>query len=361
MQKIAELLKKYCPMSFKDWMITLFLMAAGSSLCISLQQITTSDTHVPLIFVLVVLLVALLTNGYFYGILTALASVFAVNWAFTYPYQKLDFSIYGYPLTFITMLAVGVACSMLASGLKERERLMRLSEAERTRATLLRSISHDLRTPLTSIGGSISAVLDNGLQNTDLNRELLENAREDVDWLYRVVENLLSVTEINGKGCIQKKDELLEEVLNDVAYKFRNSHPSVSVEINCPEEPLFVPMDAVLITQVLKNLMENAVIHGERTDRILLSVRDLGEEVGIYVKDNGKGINRRMLPHLFDGTINAESGAGEDSSRFIGLGLSVCKAVTEAHGGTISAHNPTSGGAEFMFTLPKGENLGYQR
>ena len=88
-------MKQYCPMSVKDWLIFLFAMGAGASLCIMLQQVSTTDTHVPIVFVLVVLLIALFTNGFFYGILASIISVVAVNWAFTFPYRKLDFSIYG--------------------------------------------------------------------------------------------------------------------------------------------------------------------------------------------------------------------------------------------------------------------------
>ena len=146
-------LKKYMPLSWKGWLIFLCAMVGGATVCAFLSQITTSDVHVPMIFVLVVLVISLLTDGYFYGILAAVVSVFAVNWAFTFPYMKLDFSIYGYPLTFITLLAVGVAASTLMSTTKAWERLRQESEMEKMRANLLRSISHDLRTPLTSING----------------------------------------------------------------------------------------------------------------------------------------------------------------------------------------------------------------
>ena len=112
-------------MSLKDWLIFIFAMAFGSSICIMLCQVTSSDTHVPIVFVLVVLLAALLTEGFFYGILASVLSVIAVNWAFTYPYLKLDFTVYGYPLTFVTMLAVSITASALVSGFKEKEKLKR--------------------------------------------------------------------------------------------------------------------------------------------------------------------------------------------------------------------------------------------
>lgn len=331
-------------------------MAFGSSICISLQQVTTSDTHVPIIFVLMVLVIALTTDGYFYGILAAVTSVFAVNWAFTFPYRKLDFSVYGYPLTFVTMLAVGVVTSMLASRQMEAEKLRAESAAERMRATLLRSVSHDLRTPLTAISGSISAVLDDENMDADTERELLENAKDDADWLCRMVENLLSVTQISGKREIVKTDELLEEVIGEAVQKFKKKNPEVTVNVNCPEEPVFAPMDAMLVEQLLINLLDNSVIHGG-ADAITVSVRDIDkDEIGIFVRDNGCGIDKKLLPHLFDGSLELGGEKADDGNRFMGIGLAVCNAVAKAHGGRMAAHNPSNGGAEFMFTLSKGES-----
>ena len=93
----------------KGWLIFVLTLGAASLICALLQRITSSDVHVPMIFVLAVLIVSLSTDGYFYGLLAAIVSVIGVNYAFTYPYMKLDFSVYGYPLTFMTMLAVGFA------------------------------------------------------------------------------------------------------------------------------------------------------------------------------------------------------------------------------------------------------------
>ena len=180
MEGFRKKIRLLFPLSWKGWLVFALAMAAGSAVCTLLQTVSTSDVHVPMIFVLMVLIVSMLTDGYFYGSLAAVASVCAVNWAFTYPYMKLDFSAYGYPLTFITMLAVGIASSALATRLKEQQKLRLEAEREKTRANLLRSVSHDLRTPLTSISGSVSAVLeDNGSMTEAEKRELLSNARDD--------------------------------------------------------------------------------------------------------------------------------------------------------------------------------------
>lgn len=355
MKRLKEYLIEYCPMSVKDWLICLSAMTFGAVVCILLKRITTTDTHVPIIFVLMVLVTALLTNGYFYGILASLASVFAVNWAFTFPYMKVDFSLIGYPLTFFTMLAVSIAASMLATGTKQAEKLKREREAEKMRANLLRSVSHDLRTPLTAIGGSISAVLENEHMDGDTKRKLLENARQDAEWLYRMVENLLSVTQISGSAQLHKVDELVEEVIGEAVVNFRKKNPDIAVEVSLSEDPVFVPMDAMLIEQVIRNLLDNAVIHGETTDHIRITIREYDGFVRISIRDNGKGIRQNILPHLFDGTLEP-GGELTDNNRFMGIGLAVCRTIVKAHGGDIFAENEKSGGAVFSFTLPKGEN-----
>lgn len=351
-------LNKYICFSLKGWLVFLLTMGAASALCYLLHKTTTSDVHVPMIFVLAVLIISLLTDGFFYGFLAALTSVFGVNWAFTYPYWKLDFSGYGYPLTFLTMLAVGIACSTLASRMKYQQQLQIENEREKTRSSLLRAVSHDLRTPLTAISGSISAVLENSGNLPEEERyELLDNARRDADWLCRMVENLLAVTRIDGgRGTgIIKTDELLEEVLAECAQKFKIRNPDIKVELRVPETLMFVPMDAMLVEQVLINLMDNAVAHGQTTDTILISASEEDSFAVITVADNGKGIEARLIDHLFDGSLGG-AGASGDSGKFMGIGLEVCKTIINAHGGDISAANLQGGGAEFRFTLPKGED-----
>ena len=356
MNSILKKAQEYFPLSWKGWIVFFLGMAGGSLICTLLQAVSTSDVHVPMIFVLMVLIISMLTDGYFYGILAAVASVFAVNWAFTYPYMKLDFSAYGYPLTFITMLAVGIASSALASRLKEHQKLRLEAEREKTRANLLRSVSHDLRTPLTAISGSVSAVLeDNGAMTEQEKRELLENAREDAQWLFSMVENLLSITRINGAGEIVKKEEMLEEVLSEAVVNFKKRNPDIAIEISVPEDIVFIQMDATLIEQVLLNMMDNSVAHGGKTNQIVISAEEDGDAVAVTVADNGNGIPPRILNHLFDGSLQFEGARGKDSNRFIGIGLAVCKTIVEAHGGTLSARNRPEGGAEFRFTLKKGE------
>ena len=357
LDRITQWLKEYVPQSVRGWLIFLGAMTAATMVCALLRKISTSDVHVPLIFVLAVLIVSLTTDGYLYGILAAFVSVITVNYAFTYPYGKMDFSVYGYPLTFLTMLAVGCAITALASRVKTQERVRRENDQEKLRANLLRAVSHDLRTPLTSISGSISAVLEGEYRlSHQQRRELLEDARKDADWLCRMVENLLSITRITGgkMNSITKKDEMLEEVLSEAVVNFRKRNPVVKVTVSVPDTLLFVPMDAMLIEQVLMNLMLNAAVHGRTTSLISITAEADKHFARVSVEDDGEGIPEKLLDNIFDEAGLFKAGKEGDNTRSMGIGLTVCKTIVEAHGGKISAKNNDWGGASFTFTLPMG-------
>lgn len=338
---------------FKNWAVFAASMTLASLCSVLLMKVSTSDFHVPMIFVLAVLVISMYTDGYFFGILASVLSVLAVNWAFTYPYLEFNFSLSGYLVTFITMLAVGLATSLLSSRIKAQEQMRIESVKEKMRATLLRSISHDLRTPLTSVSGTITAVLDedNPLPE-EQKRQLLSDARSEADWLCRMVDNLLSVTRISGdNGDIKKDNELLEEVIAEAASNFQIRNPEIVLTIDLPSEPIFIQMDAMLIEQVLVNLLDNAVIHGKDTTTIHVTAKDIGDYIRISVGDDGVGIDNTIINHLFDGSLQFLP-ATEDKNKNMGIGLQVCKTVVDAHGGTISARN-LKRGAEFTFTVKK--------
>ena len=135
----------------KNIIITAAMLAAATAICFILRPLVPTDTHVPLIYVLAVLCVSRLTEGYFYGVLASMVAVVGVNYIFTYPYFQVDFTVTGYPLTFIVMLTVSISVSALMTQIKMQEHVRLKAEKERMRANLLRAVSHDIRTPLTSI------------------------------------------------------------------------------------------------------------------------------------------------------------------------------------------------------------------
>ena len=357
--KGRQTLSNYFPMSFKGWIVYVLSMLTACAMSTLMRNAPSTDVYVPLIFVLAVLITAIMTEGYFYGILASVTSVVAVNWAFTYPYMKINFSIYGYPLTFLTMLAVGCAVSTLTSRLKEQEKIKTESEREKTRANLLRAISHDLRTPPTSISGSIGVVLDDdGSLTGEQKRELLAGAKTDAEWLCRMVENLLSITRMSGEQArIEKECEAAEEIVAVSVSKFSRRFPEIHVSVEVPDEVLLVPMDATLIRQVIMNLLENAAIHGRGVTEISFRVSREGDCACFSISDNGVGIPSEKLPTIFSGGLSGVSHNNFDMKKNMGIGLSVCSTIVKAHGGTMTAENLESGGACFRFYLPMEEGL----
>ena len=339
------------PFSWRDLALTVALFSCAMVLCFFLQDAGVIEGFAPPVFVLTVLLVSRLTTGYLFGFIAAVLGTVCVNFVFTYPYWAFNLSLSGYPLTFFMLLMVSLITCTLTAQAKRQAKLLAENEREKMRANLLRSVSHDIRTPLTSIVGSTSAVLENPGLSPPEQRELLQNAREEAQWLIRVVENLLSITRMgDAQARISKEPEPAEEVLGAAAQKFRRRFPQVNVTVSAPEELLMVPMDPILIEQVLANLLENAAVHGGAAN-IALSLEAEESQARFVVRDDGQGIPKRELDGLFDGRPKPHRTPDGDGKRNMGLGLSVCRAIVLAHGGTIRARN-RSPGAELSFSLP---------
>ena len=352
MAQKPSLAARWFPFSWRDLLVSAVILSCAIGLCSLLRLADSSDGFASPVFVLAVLLISRLTTGYLFGLIASVLGVICVNFVFTYPYWAVNFTISGYPLTFLTFLMVSVITGTLTAQAKQQERLRAENEKEKMRANLLRSVSHDIRTPLTAILGATSAVLENPQMSPSDRQVLLEDVRDDAQWLIQVVENLLSITRIGGdQARISKGPEAAEEILAEAARKFRRRFPSVPVSVSAPESLLLVPMDPILIGQVLSNLLENAVLHGETTTLIRLSVRQSGSFARFSVQDNGQGISEKALSTLFDGTLKHSETPSGDGKRNMGLGLSVCLAIVRAHGGTMVAHNLNTG-AEFSFQLP---------
>ena len=338
---------------WKDALRTALILPAIFLLNIFLQEVFDTRTLIPMIFVLGVFLISLSTDGYFWGILASLLSVLAVNYTFTAPYYAFDLISPVCLASAAVMLVVAGLTSAITTKSKASQRLKAEGERERMRANLLRAVSHDLRTPLTSIYGACSAVLENfDTLTRDQTHQLLREARSDAEWLIRMVENLLSVTRIGGDGAeIIKKDTALEELVDAVLVKFHQRCPQWEVQLDLPEEFISVPMDAMLIQQVLLNLLENAVYHAKGMTELHLQVKVKKNRVIFSVRDNGCGLSEEQRRKLFLGDMNGVRPAADSCRSNMGIGLSVCSAIIKAHGGWIWADHAPSGGAIFCFYL----------
>ncbi len=324
--------------------------------------ISDKHTDIYLLYILALFFISRYTNGYIYGIISSIVSVICVNYIFTYPFFKLNFTLAGYPLTFAVMLTITLITSTMTSHLckqakiiKERETLLRAAELETMRANLLRAVSHDLRTPLTGIIGNSSSYLENyDILSEEDKKELVHSIYSDSNWLLNMVENLLTVTRIQGDNLqIGTSLESVEEVVSEALMRLAKRFPTHEIHARVPDEMLFVPMDAILIEQVMINLIENAIVHSGSVKSIELIVEDGPSQVCFTVRDYGKGIAPDRLEHLFDGsTYNSKEAS--DTYKGMGIGLSICKTIITAHHGEIFGENHENG-AQFCFCLPKGD------
>ena len=344
---------KYFPLSWRDTKVSAEIVMAAVLVCAGLLPFEPSGGFAYMVFVLAVVCIARFTAGYFYGVCASFVGVVCTNYIFTYPYWDLNFTIAGYPLTFLVMLAVSLITSAMTTQIREHERERAEGEKEKLRANLLRAISHDIRTPLTSIIGSVSAVLESGDRlSRETQKQLLSHAQEEAKGLITLVENLLSITRMNSENTlITKQPEVLEEVVGGAVQKFRGRCGGVQIQVAPPGEIALVSMDATLVEQVLLNLMENAVVHGRGTTRIDISFRQEAEWVTILVADDGGGVAPALLPHILEDSFVQIRDQRTDAARNMGIGLSVCRSIIAAHGGTMGVRN-TGRGAEFSVTLP---------
>ncbi len=255
---------------------------------------------------------------------------------------------------YLRMIASQVAMALERQHLSDEQRSILIeTEKEKMRGNLLRAISHDLRTPLTGIWGASSAILENESSlDRDTRNKLIDNIRDDSQWLIRMVENLLSVTRIQeGSMRVAKTPEAAEEVVAEAVSRIRKRFASRSISVHVPNELLLVPMDSTLIAQVLINLLENAVKHSPDDALVEVCVKR-NENFGIFeVVDHGTGIPDEDLPHIFESYVVGDK-KDSDSMRGMGIGLSICMSIIKAHGGKMEAENQPSGGAVFRFALP---------
>lgn len=345
-------------MKFKvQWVLDGLFMSVVLFVCfllnLAIQQVYHTRTLIPMIFVLGVFLVSWRTRGYFWGIAASLISVLVVNYTFTYPYWAFDLISPECIFSAVVMLIVAVMTGTLTTQLKVQEKIRAEIEMERMRGNLLRAVSHDLRTPLTSIYGATSTIIENfDVLSQEQRLKLTQEVREDAQWLIRMVENLLSVTRIDdGKVQIKKTPTVLEELIDTVIVKFRKHYPEQKVTVQIPEDFIVIPMDAMLIEQVLVNLLENAVNHAHGMTKLMLTVDQKENKAVFTVKDDGCGIPADRMKRLFSGYLDREDQPADGTRHNMGIGLSVCSAIIKAHGSEITARNRAECGAAFTFSL----------
>ncbi len=239
---------------------------------------------------------------------------------------------------------------------REKEEAAILAKNEQLRANLLRAISHDLRTPLTSISGNASNLLSNGSSfDADTKKQLYTDIYDDSMWLINLVENLLAVTRIEeGRLNIRVSEDLMDDVIAEALHHVNRKSVEHHITVDNEEDFLLAKMDARLIVQVIINIVDNAIKYTPKGSHIQIKTKKQDDKAIVTIADDGDGIPDEMKAKVFDMFY---SGANQiaDSRRSLGLGLSLCKSIINAHGGTITVSDNTPHGTVFTFTLPAGE------
>ena len=287
-------------------LFTLTLLGIATALAFLFFSFVSENTaNIALLYIIAQILIARYTNGYLHGLFSSIFSVICINFFFTYPFFRLNFTLSGYPVTFIGMLIITLLTTATTSRLKKQTEILAKQEKQ------------------------------------------VQIARQES-------LRALSVTRINDTVThqVNKTPEIVEEVVAEAVQRLKKRFPSASIIVHVPTDYLLIPMDAILIEQVLINLLENALIHSGSSHSPELTVTDHPDHVTFCVKDFGHGLNPDVIPDIFSGICHNTGSV--DSHKGMGIGLSICKTIIDAHNGYIEAKNHTNG-ALFLFTLPKEE------
>jgi Osmosensitive K+ channel histidine kinase len=345
---------------------TLGIFVVMMLLAVVFNRLRLRQENTLMVFLTGILVIVVETGSYLCGFVTSVLCVGVFNYFFVEPYYTFYISDINNVISLAIFFLVSIFAGMIASRLQQQiyltsqlEKTKAEIEKEKTRSMLLRSISHDLRSPLTGIAGSSSFLAEN---YDTIPREdavaLLEDMEKDANSLIRMVENLLNMTRIrDGRLVIRKKSEVLDDLVSDAVSRTVKKGSTHKVVLSPDSGILLVPVDGQLITQVFVNLLDNAVKY--TPDGTLITIRtvlsDDGRNAVITVADNGPGIPAGSIDRVFE---NYVTGAESDKGRGLGLGLPICRTIMEAHGGTIGVHNEPEGGAFFTLTLPLADAEG---
>ena len=299
-------------------------------------------------FYLLAVVIAAIRWGQGPAIVTSILSVLAFDFFLVPPYLTLSVADLQYIFTFIAFLVVGIVISTLAS--KTREQVIQ-RQKEKLQNALLNSISHDLRTPLSSITGSLSALLDHDAGLDDLTRkELLETAFTESDRLNQLVGNLLDMTRMEaGALQINRKACELRDVLGVTLEQLKENIGARNIRIDIPKDFPEISVDFLFMMKVFFNLIDNSLKYSPVDTPIDIRAAAFKDKVKIEIKDQGVGIPKGDLKHIFEKFYRI---ARPQQVTGTGLGLSICKGIIEAHGGEITAENNLDRGATFIITIP---------
>jgi Osmosensitive K+ channel histidine kinase len=256
-------------------------------------------------------------------------------------------------LTFINVIIPQIAAVLERQNiLKKEQRVQMEMQKERLRADMLRSISHDFRTPLAGIMGLSSTARDNYDKiNDEVRKNFLQSIYEDADWLNELVENILQTTRFeDGKVQLNIGEEAAEEIISDAVAHVKKHAIKYHFHVIIPDEIILIRVDGILIRQVLVNLLNNAINYNPEDTDITISLYRMNDKAVFEVRDNGTGILPKDLMNIFD-RYHHSNNYNLSNRKGMGLGLTLCKTIIEAHNGEISIGNNDPHGTIVIFSV----------
>ena len=252
------------------------------------------------------------------------------------------------------LLSLVGECGMTIENMRniqERERAVATAENERFRANILRSISHDLRTPLTSISGNATTLLQSEeYLEPEQKKQIYTDINDDAQWLNSLVENLLAFTRLENVNNLQRSPEVLQEVIEEAMRHVDRHKDEHDIVVDEPDEVFLVNIDARLIIQVIINLVNNAIKYTPKGSYIHIYSRRICDRIAVVVSDNGPGVPKELQPHLFEMFATCHNTVA-DARRSLGLGLGLCKSILDAHQELIMYEDNKPNGSTFLFTM----------
>jgi len=304
-------------------------------------------------YTLCVLMVAIIIPKMLNNVVMCIACVFTYNYFFIEP--RYTFLVYNtnYTVTFIVLFIVSMVTGSLTIRVKKAEEEKMKVKNEQIREQLLRSISHDLRTPLTSIAGnSISLLQGSDYLNEDTKKQMYSDIYDDAVYLTDLVENILAISRVNdGTVKLKLTTELLEDVVNESLHHIDRNSVKHNITTEFPDEIVLVRVDVQLLMMVITNIVNNAIKYTQDNSNIKIKVTTNESIVTMEISDDGPGIPKEDMPRIFETFYNGKKTIS-DHKRSMGLGLTLCKSIIESHNGTISITNNTPSGTIVRIDLP---------
>ncbi|MBI4060571.1 MAG: DUF4118 domain-containing protein [Elusimicrobia bacterium] len=335
------------PSPLREYALSIVAAAACTAACFALSSVLTL-TDLVMVYLVGALVVAV-RGRRGPALLAALLAVLAFDFFFVPPRYTFHVEHPQYVVTFVVMFGVVFLINHLALRIRSQAEAAQRTEivaaSEKLRSSLLSAVSHELRSPLTAILGSATTLLHGRKEDAGL----IENIRDEAERLSRLVHNLIETTRLESGAVLKKEPHSLEEVVGTALERCEKQLAGRRVEADLPENLPLVPLDPILMELVFVNLLENAVLHAPKAS-IEISARERMDFIEISFADDGPGLKSEDTERVFEKFYRASAAPGG-----AGLGLAICKAVIEAHGGTIKAENLPTGGAVFRLTLPRGK------